>query len=619
MSRNGKETKIPALTEVEAKQVEKIRSSISECINGLAKAISDIESLVKKNTTSKDLKEFNKWLLDCHNGFNSSSLESLEFDLNGILTDIESRSYYQKVYRDDLGDLGYDYVDKEDLEIAGFFKCPSCGAWLFDSGMDCPECGRKSKIIYLDNERFFSEPFKIETGLRIEPSLLNFEEIAAILRKHTPVDEDGNVLLDERVNIADDIDDDGWPEIGNGEDEEDAWVNCSECPGCCECSGCMGFEDADDFEKCIEEQVIENYGKAMVALEDLQLAVAEMAIGPHINSAKSNPVKDFAESVYYSWVYNTFFGNENGYYNLPTILHQLQTSLDELLPHLNNDKKMVMAKVYEQIDTGEEIEEFSRTKYIPLEEAQETARICPNCGMWVDNEIDNCDCGEWLEPVVTTSNAPEKIKLSLEVPDGFTVETLSKAMGGSGGDFYEEVGDDTIHLMTWNGTGHLGCSTAFRVTELSEWVGDDYVFVSLEKEDDSLVWVLKTDYIAKAFSESPAVVKKTFKLLYDSVAACLGEDYADDLIMTMDLEGEDPGLSAAIAPIITAIFEREDENVGVCSQEDFNDYVEWLIENEGKQAAFEYCAKVYQKNIAIVGDWVQKLGEELASELKKED
>jgi len=400
MKVRSKETKIPVLTEAEAKQIQEIRKSLNNCIDGLSRAVADIEKMIKKNTTSRDLKEFNKWLLGCHNGFCCSNLETLEFNLNGILTDIEDRSYYQKVYRNDLGDLGYDYVHKEDLETEGFFKCPSCGAWLFDSGMDCPECGRRSKIINLHNERFFYEPFKIETGLRIEPDLLNFEEIAAILRKHTPVDDDGNVLWDERVTIEDDIDNNAdfvWNET---EDIEDDWGDCHECPDCCECSGCTYFEGEDDVEKCLETQVIVNYVQAKVALEDLQFAVAEMAIGPHINSAKSNPVRDFAESVYYDWVYNTFFRNENSYYSLPTILQQLQTSLDELRPHLNNNKRMVMAKVYEQVDTGEEIEGFSRTKYIPLEKAKEAARICPNCGMWVGNEIDVCDCGEWLEPVV---------------------------------------------------------------------------------------------------------------------------------------------------------------------------------------------------------------------------
>lgn len=462
----GKETKIPALTGAELKKIEEIETSVVAAIKDLRAAVINLDGLLHKNTTSKDLKEFYKWARFCDLEMEGliaeeghSLIDDVEYAFEGIFADMKEREKFQKVYREGFVDLGYDYVDKEDLEADGFFKCPGCGTWLFGEDEFCPTCGREGNVIPFPNSPF--APFKSESGLTIDPMLLSFEEIADIFERKK-----------NQVPVEEDDEDDGWDDLSDGvwnETDSDDWCDCAGCP-CCEC---MGFGedtlDEDGFPAGIEEQVSRAYDEATEALDYLYAAIAQMEIGPHINCLKSDPIQDFRKSVYLGWVYDTFFADKHSPYNLRGLWEKMQIALEELKPHLNNTEDMVMAKVYVQDDDGEVIEEFSRTKYIPLEEAQETARICPNCGLWVDNEIDVCDCGEWLAPMAD---------------------------------------------------------------------------------------------IAEEF------------------------EYESDIQMDRD---------------------------------DFNDYVEWLIEKKGKQAAFEYCARVYQKDMSIVGDWVQKLGEELVSEQENKD
>lgn len=461
----GKETKIPALTEAELKKIEEIETSVVAAIKDLRAAVINLDGLLHKNTTSKDLKEFYKWVRICDLEMEGliaeeghSLIDDVEYAFEGIFADMKEREKFQKVYREGFVDLGYDYVDKEDLEADGFFKCPGCGTWLFGEDEFCPTCGREGNVIPFPNSPF--APFKSESGLTIDPMLLSFEEIADIFERKK-----------NQVPVEEDDEDDGWDDLSDGvwnETDSDDWCDCAGCP-CCECMG-FGTEifDEEGYPAGIEEQVSRAYDGATEALDYLYAAIAQMEIGPHINCLKSDPIQDFRKSVYLGWVYDAFFADKHSPYNLRGLWEKMQIALEELKPHLNNTEDMVMAKVYVQ-DDGEVIEEFSRTKYIPLEEAQETTRICPNCGLWVDNEIDVCDCGEWLAPMAD---------------------------------------------------------------------------------------------IAEEF------------------------EYESDI--QMDRDG-------------------------------FNDYVEWLIEKKGKQAAFEYCARVYQKDMSIVGDWVQKLGEELASEQENKD
>ena len=61
----GKETKIPALTEAELKKIEEIETSVVAAIKDLRAAVINLDGLLHKNTTSKDLKEFYKWVRIC--------------------------------------------------------------------------------------------------------------------------------------------------------------------------------------------------------------------------------------------------------------------------------------------------------------------------------------------------------------------------------------------------------------------------------------------------------------------------------------------------------------------------------------------------------------------------
>lgn len=194
-----KETKIPAMTKAEAREIEQIKTMVDIHLQGLRESVASLKELSLKKTTSKDLKEFNKWLYDSKlfllestDGEANSIIDELEFTFEDIFSDFEERQNYQRVYCGHLRRTGYDYIDKGELSIIGVAECQNCGAWLWSTYETCPDCQTVNskkiipfpmdRVVELEDDFADLKPFE-KDGLTIDPMLLSFEEVAKILSK----------------------------------------------------------------------------------------------------------------------------------------------------------------------------------------------------------------------------------------------------------------------------------------------------------------------------------------------------------------------------------------------------------------------------------------------------
>lgn len=383
----------------------------------------------------------------------------------------------------------------------------------------------------------------------------------------------------ERIKAEAEIDD--WAGISEEDDGIDPFDMLSEIPGF------NPFEPIPpvnfDFESFSENQMEEAYRAGLEALYELEQAIVLMhgaTMCKHF-CVKSN---DLQRDAYVSWVYNSLFGEDpivSGD-SLKSLFMQFKKKFLDLGPHIDNvmgEEKMVMCKVsnsralylHQDEEYYSEFKDYAspEVQFIPLELAKEIAVVCPDCGLWVDKELDRCSCN-YIFPLSEEQEREingDSFVIEMDM-EGIDHETVSRVLGGDDFGYCENYQGEEIHFFG----GGMGCTTTVNMPESPSGLGaDDYAFIVLQDNGYRIYHEQIQDALMEINDNNEEVVNETFYRFFKALYELKGWDYVIDIVQDL-IKDDVVYINAALDKTVNWL--RENGFVEDYVDEHFEAYVE---------------------------------------------
>lgn len=508
---------LPALSKAEQEQVKQLKGDLKKCVDNWVELLENMKKFINSSNEggSDKLIAFNKWFIESNFPHLENDLTYMASQVEGIFSKLGGRDDYVEtkgMLPSGKVQEGFSSKSCQDIRV-----CSECGQLIYPVALGCPNCFVPSQ-----------EAIDLEKNIDV-PDIPWF-------------DFDSDSDTDTVVPLSG-----VKPEDEDNKDEFDSWGSFPLNPpdplkwdaraDICEhvCSNL--------FDSLIEQKE-RGYAEAAESVVSLSCSVSEIASAVGILSGFG--LDNVQESIYKRWVYDKFFGN--GASTLSTLTNKLLEGLIEVKPYLDCNERMVQALISPETEIfpkGELEEEMSSflygeddeddrvsgreyVTYIPLRVAQEKARLCPECGLWVDKTLSNCECSHFFEDYIDPAFGDVQ---ELNVVDKRVTEiALNKALG---------IDDDLCIVTEFNGeeirfiNGGLLC-------EAREATSEEFILLSLKPYGNLNGFYIYLDEIKKVYPHNAEGVIKAFNLFISALEEVASRDFA--LSFVKDLKNTVPEL-----------------------------------------------------------------------------
>lgn len=344
------------------------------------------------------------------------------------------------------------------------------------------------------------------------------------------------------------------------------------------------------FDNVADSQIRNAIEDAKEALSRLKYALSDMHSGAVLGGFdKATCSLNNFKRIYAGWVYEEMFSERHAVNSVNLLFEQFHYEFLRLVPHIEavlNDEDMVLCQVsncsvvFEEYDDEDYLELSSlrcelNPRYVPLEWAKENARICPECGSWVDNELDRCSCN-YIFPLTEEQERGINgdffdIEMDME---GIDHETVSRVLGGDDFGYCENYQGEEIHFFG----GGMGCTTTVNMPESPTGLGaDDYAFIVLQDNGYRIYHEQIQDALMEINDNNEEVVNETFYRFFKALYELKGWDYVIDIVQDL-IKDDVVYINAALDKTVNWL--RENGFVEDYVNEHFNPYVELKHTNE---------------------------------------
>ena len=297
------------------------------------------------------------------------------------------------------------------------------------------------------------------------------------------------------------------------------------------------------FDNMADNQIvfaIQDAKKALDRFDECLMLLDSATVMGGYNQATNSP-NNF-KKIYATWVYENMFSKRNGINSVTAMFEQLKYMFLTYIPHIKrviNDDTMVLCEVanssvifacydseeYQKLSTGKT---QYNPQYVLIDWARENARICPKCGLWVDNKLDSCSCGHFFE--LTEEKDREingdsfVIKMNME---GVTHAAISHALGGDDLGYIDDYLGESIHFFG----GGIGCTTTIDLKWSPTGLGcQDYAFIVLQKDGYRIYHEQIQNALMEINDNNEEVVKETLFRFFVALYELKGWDYVIDFV-----------------------------------------------------------------------------------------